>query len=384
MTEEPNSPLNQALAGLGTTINTITDKVESGKQKVKAYKAQIITKLREIAEQLNSLKTNNNLQDLPQLRKQLQDTQIALQQKNQELDNTKSSLNEANLNLQQLQQNIQQINRQIEEKNQQLESLRNEGLAKDNEINDLKSQIIALNKQKEDAEKTLAAAQQQSNSLVEKIGQINANLANQIGLIDTIVSELGNLDSGTDDVAIQFKAIGDNITSIIDMLNNPGQARTEKNEYDVETNFNNLMNLHSQVDKGQYQRYVQRLDGQTQNNIAKIINKANSGDQSAINTMKQILQQNSLKVPNVSINGGKSKSKISTNKYKKNKKNKRKTYKKMKGGYVYSASKELDNSSSVVSDTSSSDSETTHSKSSSKTKSTKLKRKNKTRRKFMK
>ena len=100
-----DNPLNQALAGLGKTINTITDKVEAGKTKVRQYKSQIIEKLKMVVSQLNELKVNNNLKALPQLRKQLQDNQVTLQQKTEELDLTKGKLNEANQNLQQLQQN---------------------------------------------------------------------------------------------------------------------------------------------------------------------------------------------------------------------------------------------------------------------------------------
>ena len=377
MAEDPNSPLNQALVGLGTTINTITHKVEAGKTRVREYKAQIVTKLQEVVEQLNSLKANNNLKAVPQLRKQLQDSQSALQEKTEELDKTKSQLNEANKTVQQLQQNIDQINREIEEKNQQITDLTNLGKQKDKAIQDLDAQVRELDKQKEEAEKNLLSAQQQIDSIIQKIGQLNTALVNQIKLIDTIANELGDLDNG--DVAKQFKAVTDNIKIIVDMLTNSGEgqsapvpeaAEVQQQLYDVEENFNKLINLHLNKDNGQYQRFVQRLDGQIQNKIAQVINYVDRNDPQAIATLKQILEQKKLEVPTI-INGGKSRRHKRRGGRKTMKKRHRRTHKKMRGGYIYNTSKELDRASSVISKSSSS-----RSSSISKTKSN---RKHKTR-----
>lgn len=360
MAEDPNSPLNQALVGLGTTINTITDKVEAGKTRVREYKAQIVTKLQEVVEQLNSLKANNNLKAVPQLRKQLQDSQSALQEKTEELDKTKGQLNEANKTLQQLQQNIDQINREIEEKNQQITDLTNSGKQKDKSIQELDAQVRELDKQKEEAEKNLLSAQQQIDSIIQKIGQLNTALVNQIQLIDTIANELGDLDNG--DVAEQFKNVTDNIKVIVDMLNSSGEGQSapvpeaaaiQQQLYDVEENFNKLINLHLNKDNGQYQRFVQRLDGQIQNKIAQVINYVDRNDPQAIATLKQILEQNKLKVPTI-INGGKSRRHKRRGGRKTMKKRHRRTHKKMRGGYVYNTSKELDRASSVISNSSSS------------------------------
>ena len=361
MAEDPNSPLNQALVGLGTTINTITHKVEAGKTRVREYKAQIVTKLQEVVEQLNSLKANNNLKAVPQLRKQLQDSQSALQEKTEELDKTKSQLNEANKTVQQLQQNIDQINREIEEKNQQITDLTNLGKQKDKAIQDLDAQVRELDKQKEEAEKNLLSAQQQIDSIIQKIGQLNTALVNQIKLIDTIANELGDLDNG--DVAKQFKAVTDNIKIIVDMLTNSGEgqsapvpeaAEVQQQLYDVEENFNKLINLHLNKDNGQYQRFVQRLDGQIQNKIAQVINSVvDRNDPQAIATLKQILEQKKLEVPTI-INGGKSRRHKRRGGRKTMKKRHRRTHKKMRGGYVYNTSKELDRASSVISNSSSS------------------------------
>ena len=79
-----DNPLTNALNTLGTTINTITTKVNEGKDTAKAYKAQIIAKLAEVVKQLESLKTNSNLTALPQFRQQLQASQTDLQTKTEE------------------------------------------------------------------------------------------------------------------------------------------------------------------------------------------------------------------------------------------------------------------------------------------------------------
>ena len=371
MAEDPNSPLNQALVGLGKTINTITDKVEAGKTRVREYKTQIIVKLREVVEQLNSLKDNNNLKALPQLRKQLQDSQASLQQKTEELDQTKGQLNQANQNLQQLQENINEINKQIEEKNQQITDLTNSGKEKDKAIQELDAQVRELDKQKEEAEKNLVSAQQQIDAIIQKIGQLNTALVNQIELIDTIANELGNLDNG--DVSEQFKQVTDNIKLIVDMLNSTGSGETEPPnppppDYDIEQNIQNLRTLRSDPDKGQYSRFKKTLSGQIQKEIDENITNFDNNNEDAVSKIKEILQTNKIKVPQLIISGGKRRRRTIKKKPRKT----RKLMKKMRGGYVYNTSKELDRASSVISKSSSS-----RSSSISKTKSNK---KRKTRR----
>ena len=71
------------------------------------------------------------------------------------------------------------------------------------------------------------------NTLIEKISQINANLVSQVELIDSIGAELGDVDSG--EIAEKMKLIGQNISSVMDMLNNNtqsgGRRRTNKKHY---------------------------------------------------------------------------------------------------------------------------------------------------------
>ena len=360
-----DNPLNQALAGLGKTINTITDKVEAGKTKVRQYKSQIIEKLKMVVSQLNELKVNNNLKALPQLRKQLQDNQVTLQQKTEELDLTKGKLNEANQNLQQLQQNINDINKQIDEKNQQITNLTNSGKQKDKAIQELDQQVRDLDKQKQEAEKKLLSAQTQIDSIIQKIGQLNSALVNQIQLIDTIADELGDLDNG--DVAEQFKEVTANIASIVDMINNPSQEEPEpQSSSGVEALYNNFIN----ADQRKKDSFYASLRGTSNQNAIDIIqrnirNAIDKNDQEAINNIKSALQTIlNTNSGNISLlKGGKYNNYIRRKTMRKRhvKTRKRKTRKLgtrklgnsrkfgQKGGYIYNTSKDLDKASSIIS-----------------------------------
>lgn len=56
MASNPNSPLNAALIQLGTTVNSITEKITEGKTKANEYKQEIKNKLTQVNTQLDSLK----------------------------------------------------------------------------------------------------------------------------------------------------------------------------------------------------------------------------------------------------------------------------------------------------------------------------------------
>jgi len=365
MADAPNSPLNEALAGLRTTINTITEKVEAGKTRVREYKAQIIAKLREVVQQLDSLKSNNNLKALPQLRKQLQDSQANLQQKTEELEQTKGQLNEANKNLQQLQQNVDQINRQIQEKDQQITDLNTSGNQNNKAIQELREKVRELEKQREEQVKNLASAQQQIDSIIQKIGELNNALVNQINLIDTIANELGELANS--EVADQFNAVTDNIKVIVDMLDSVGQGPAEEAAVqqgaqqfskEVETLYGKFMKADNEKKAFFYRNLMDSPNKDSVKVIQENIRYAiNNDDQQAINNIKGELQKitNSGKVPFI---GGKSRRHKRRGGRKTMKKKHKKTHKLAKknyrGGYVYSASRDLDKASSVISASSSS------------------------------
>jgi hypothetical protein len=256
------------------------------------------------------------------------------------------------------------IDREMATKTAEIERLTAEGGQKDASIQDLNNQIQELTKQKADLEGQYANAQQQSDSLIQKIGQINTTLARQIDLIDTIVAELGNLDNASDEVAMQFKAVGDNIMAIMNMLNENAAAPAAAPAaspaaaapaaaagYDAERNFDKLMELDKE-DKEQYTNFKRKLDSKIGQIIDNNIRGARDGNPEAINAIKDALRTAQKVVPDLIIRGGKSRRhRRRNNRRKTMKKRHRKTMKRnhYRGGYVYTSSKELDNASSIVS-----------------------------------
>jgi chromosome segregation ATPase len=223
MASNPNSPLNAALIELGTTVNSITQKITDGKTKVNEYKVQIKNKLSEVNKQLEVLKNGNQFQIIPQLRKQLEETQGALQDKTSQLQTTQTELTSVNENLSQLQNRLNTINQELEQKNNQIRDLSINGQQKDSQITQLTNQITQLTEEKAEIERNLAASQQDASQLVNQISQINNALKNQINLIQTISTELGDINNG--EIGEQFKAVQDNISAIMVMLNDQGQGQ---------------------------------------------------------------------------------------------------------------------------------------------------------------
>ena len=342
-----DNPLNQALSNLETTIGSINTKVEANKGLARAYKAKIIEKLKNLNKTIDELKANNNLKSIPQLRQQLEESQTKLGDATKELEDTKTNLADATRYLQESQQKIQQLNSEIENLNVQVQELQNTNQQKTDEIASLNQTLAHLTEQKNSAERNLAAKQQEIDQYIERLATINTTLASQIGLIDTIVGELGDLDSRNDEVSQQFQAVSDNIMAIMNMVNNPNSnnnyppAAAAMSSNNKITNMTNLRVLRSNPDKRAYNTFISSLNTNIGQQINDNIGKFDSGDPTAISNIQNILTQNNINVPPLRTSGGRRRKTM--------KKRHRKTYKKMRGGYVYSVSKELDKESSVVS-----------------------------------
>ena len=360
-----SNPLSQALDNLGNTINSITGKVDQNKQRVKDYKAKIVAKLREITGQIDSLKNNDKFKSIPGLRNTLEQTQNELQAKTDELDKTKTELAAANTSLQELRTKITDLETQITQKNDEIKKLTDAGATKDGQIQSLQDDVARLTNEKNEAETKLADSTQQINSLIQRIAQINDTLVKQIALIDTITAELGDLDDSNDTISMEFKAVADNIISVINMINNPTgpppppppktMMSTSRNA--AQSNYNYLMSLSNDPNKLAKFYSENEAKGPTQKGYVDIIkanlDAAKKGDNNAKNLVMDA--NNKLWMSNSGLAGGrktkrrKSRAKKSTKKYKR----------KQKGGYVYSTGsskeqKELDRKSSVVSNSSAS------------------------------
>ena len=231
----------------------------------------------------------------------------------------------------------------------------------------------ALTLQKAEAERQLALAQQQTNSLVERIGNINATLGRQIQLIDMIAAELGDLDGANDDVALQFKAVGDNIMVIMNMLNSsapPGQgpapapapAPVVPGPQQVDDLYNKFINLNQQK-KDLFYRNLQNTANR--GSIKIIQENINTPGPGPVDTIKAELAKILANNNSALVKGGKSRKYKKQKTMKKRHKKTRKLGKNYKGGYVYSASKDLDKASSIISASSRSRSRSNKSKKSS-------------------
>ena len=362
-----DGPLKDALDALDNKITSITGKVESQQQRVRVYKEQLVNKLRQLMEQINKLKTNNNLTSIPQLRQQLEETQKQLIDKTNELETTKTNLAETTQNLQELQINIEGLNKEIQDKTQQIDELERTNGEKDTQITQLQAEKQQLEQQKNEAETNLRNANQQIDTLIQRIGQINANLGNQIELIDRIANELGDLDNDSDEVSIQFIAVSDNIMAIMNIINNPGQEGAEVPtevppsgqlfNQDIEQLYKQFMESDQRAKDMLYNDLRGKTEASSiskiQNSISKARNTMDQNDPDVI-VIKSELKK--LKDAGVRLNfnmpgsyGGKRKYRTMK---KRNKKSRKIMKKRQRGGYVYSSSKELDKSSSVISESS--------------------------------
>ena len=374
-----STPLENALVQLDTTIDSINTKVDEQRAIVQNYKGKIIEKLRNIIEQLSKLKNNGAFSAIPQLKRQLEEAQQKLDAKTIELDETKKKLEDNYIENNRLETALQGIRSQIEEKEEQIKKLMSENAQQITQLQALQEEVNRLKEQEAATRTELAESKTAIDNLVGRIGTINARLAKEIQKITSITSGL----TDPDDVDAQIQTIGTNIQSIMNMINNPSLGgaedtfRTRDTTYDIATNLANFRQLYDNEDKRNYLRFLDTLDGKVRNQVEQAVGSIRDrGDESAI---KEILTKNKIIVPKPpSFSGGK-------RKHKTIKRRVRKTCKKLRGGYVYSASKELDNASSIVSASSGSKSNTLSKPSSiSLSKTSSIKHKGKTKRKLIK
>jgi predicted nucleic acid-binding Zn-ribbon protein len=303
--------------------------------------------LRDLKTAIEGIKNNTKWQDIANLRQQLQQ----LQQLPQQLQEKQNELDKAKATIQDLQSQIQGFNNQIQAKNDQIQKLLQDSENKEKQIKDIQQQIQQLTDDKKALEDNLNAKTNEVNGLANNIQMITGSLAKQIENINQIADQLGDLDNG--EIGEEFGIITQNITAIIELLEGrrSGGAETIPQpplpDYDVETNFNNLLNLHNESPSGQYLQYMEKLKrmpngGIIKRDIDNLIKRAEEGNGAAIEEIKRILKTNKLKVDTYRQFGGK-------RRHKTMKKRHRRTRKKMRGGYVWKRDKNLDNASSVVS-----------------------------------
>ncbi len=343
--------LNGALEQLNNTITGITGKVNEQKSIVTNYKTTLRDKLTQLMTSINTIKNNPKWKEIDSLRQQLQQ----LPELQKQLETKTSELNETKATIQDLQNQIQRLEQDIESKNNEITNLTNTGKEKDKAIQELDEQARELDKQKEEIQKNLTAKTQEMNGLAERIKQIINALGNQIGNINQIANELGDLQNPDDPVVQQFNAITDNIQIIIDILDGKrtvgaeATAQVEQEfEPDIEQLYNKMISVSKSMDQADLLSFYTYLNNKGKGSSSGIIQgniKEYNNPESIKKVKSELTKLKGEGVPLIfgqPVRGGKRRRKTM-------KKRNRRTRKKMRGGYIYSSSKELDKASSVVS-----------------------------------
>ena len=382
--------LTDAMGKLKNTIETINNKIVEGKGKVQEYKTQLIVRLQALNAQIKSLNFEGILSIVPKLKKELEESKYNLKVQTEqlvdattELSQQKAKLEEQNKQIESLTREIDNLTQEIEAKKQEVDKLNNENGQKESQIKDLNEEIKQLNNEKTaaeqkltDAQNELSVAKSQIDNFIQEINSINESLKEQIKTIDQISSELGNVDQG--DVNNKITEIADSIAEIMGMINSqeggPRVASEESSSSNMTVNdikdltVEKLVSLSPDKKKTVIKTYntlpinekivmlntlSSELSQESKNTIEKIIGSYNENpnDQMNIDNITNAFTQ----IINKIKRGGKRNKKRKTMK-KRNRKtkkilsngNKLKNRHVLRGGYVYSSSKELDRTSSVI------------------------------------
>ena len=368
-----NTSFNKELTKRLNDIITVIDEFKS-------------TNLQGLTETKNKLATVTT--ELEKTKQNLDQTQAELNRVKQESTNIQNELQNTNARKNELEQQVRNLEQRIQdidtEYKNKINGVRQEMAEKSTQekkamqtefdkqiaaINDEKTQLQQeINNAKQaqtDAVNKLSNLQKEQEGLIENLGTINAFLAQQLQLIDSIKTEEPNIDNFTGLLESIQQGLTGVITGINSAVSTNINTTSQSRTYDIEKNINNLRDLRKNPDKREYERFKNSLSGQIQNQIGININSFDRGDKDAEDRIRDIFQTNNIEVPKPLSTGGKRRRRTM-------KKRHRRTRKKMRGGYTYSPSKDLDKSSSIISSTSSG------------TKSHKLKKRDKTRRKSYK
>lgn len=339
------SDLATALEQLGNKVRSINDKVSAGKEQVIAYKTSIIEKLHLIVEQLNNLKNSDGLKSIPGLRNELMQSKNSLQQKTEELNKTQEELKQSNATIDSLRSQLNGVEQEMKRKEEEIANLQNSNEKLTNELNQKIQEYEALKEEKNKIEIELNNNKEQIANLANKINEINSELSNNVDTIQSIAGELGNVDSG--EMAVQFQAITQNISEIINMINNPNAKPTVNESY-------NNRSVYEDFSREKKDELMKKMSNADREDFYKKLNiyLQNPKNPSTKGSVDYYLKKYNMM-------GGR----------KMRRKTMRKKKSVLRGGYVYSTSKPLDNASSIISVSSSTKSKLTSDSSLSKTKS---------------
>jgi hypothetical protein len=384
----PTDVINEILQK-GTDINNkLGEKIGLLKDRNIKFNTDLLEKLNEISSAISAFK-NTNIQGLT-------DTKNKLAEVSNELATTKATLNQNQNQLEIVQANLSAAQNKIQTSNAIIIELErkdkelNEKLVQlqttyDNKISEIRdeistksteekntmqqefnNQITAINNEKAqlqhevegaklaqtEAVANLTALQNDQENLIVSLGNINSFLTKQLELIDSI--NVGSPD--IEDYTFLLDTIQKGLGGVISNINQAVSAPVNSDTYDK---FISLT-------PDQQTEILDTLQATQQNYIEENIDTT---DPLVKNNIRNILSRN---YKGHLLKGGKRKNKRKTIK-KIGSKRTKKLMKNLKGGYVYSSSKDLDKASSIISASSNSNSNS-NSKSKSNKKAHKTKR----------
>lgn len=358
--------------------NTLGKKIELLNAHNTSFNQQLTKRLNDIITAIDAFKSTN-LQGLTETKNKLTAVTTELETTKQNLEQTQTELNRVKQESTNIQNELQTTNTKKNELEQQLQYLeqriQNLDTEYKNKINEVRqdmtekstqekkamqtefdNQITAINYEKTqlqqeinnakqaqtDAVNKLADLQKEQDGLIENLGTINAFLAQQLNLIDSIKTEEPDISNFTNLLDTIQQGLTGVITGINSAVATNVNTTSQPSVYDIEKNINNLRALRNEQDKREYLRFMKGLpNGVIKNQIDNNITLFDRGDRNAEDIIRNILQTNNIEVPILRKTGGKRRRKTMKNRYKR-------THKKMRGGYLWKQNKNLDNASSIL------------------------------------
>jgi len=335
--------INQRLRELAQLITTLKEKADNLQIQVNTNTTSIgdkERKLQQLRDQITSLTTErDNL--TARIRQQEEEAVNNIAAKQAEIDRCEAALRDIQpkyeaqtLELNALREEMtktgnekdaahaEQLKQLTEQSQKQLAGQEAELMQR---INDCEGKIAGFEQQIKDKDAELAtkqkaiddatgAAQNAAQGLQQQIDDLkleNKNLVERLMAATVAINDAADdLQRITDDVPNsttkqEADALLNEITQQIEQsIINIGRAAqgqaaqpSAAGQYDVEPNFNNLMQLHRLQDKRQYLAFIRTIrSGQIQNEINTNINAAENGNNDAINAVKRALLANQIKV----------------------------------------------------------------------------------------
>jgi hypothetical protein len=335
------------------------------------FKETNLKGLTDTKNQLDIVKT-----ELDTTKRELEQAKLALEKVTTDLNNSQTELLNATSTIRDLEKQVKDLNKTIEmmdtEYINKIETIKqemnenaaqqqkdiqteydNKSAALEDDRNNLLKQIEQAKGSEQLAIENLTNLKRDQDKLIQELAAIKELLVNQIVSIDTIKTDQPNINSYSellDNIEQGLNGVMSGInqavanTSVIQPV-----ANTSVTPYNADENYNKLRNLIPiYPDPNKLLKYLtDTIDLRKLNTTEKSTLSMVSSPQNKPYIIR-ILNDYKLNIPNIS--GGRRRRRT----MKKRPKKTRKLRKRQKGGYTYSASKELDKASSVVSNSSSS------------------------------